>query len=208
MTEDRPPSWKLLVLAYVDGELDAAKRCEVETWIGAHSEVAELVRELRATGKDAFSPVPELRPDELSRSGEMILARLRPILPKRSRRWIGPAVLSGAGAAMAAVLYFACPPDHVCEIATKPSVPALRPEPADPLAYYDDLPIATSAEARVSSVRGDASPLFVACDDLLPELLELASAEEMQVQKTGRSALSMPGPDDAPIIYLIQPRAR
>ena len=208
MIGDRPPSWKLLVLAYVDGELEAAKRREVEAWIGAHPEVAELVRDLRATGKGAFPKVPELRPDDLTRSGEMIFARLRPNLAKRSRRWIGPAALSGTIAAMAAILYFACPPDHVCKTATKPTEPTLRAEPVDPLAEYDDLPIATSAEARVWSVRGDAAPRFVACDDLLPDVLELASAEEMQIQKTGRSALSMPGPDDAPMIFLIQTRAK
>ena len=208
MTDDRPPAWKLLVLAYVDGELDAVKRREVEAWIAADSEVAELVRELRETGKsspfrDTAPPAP--RADDLTRSGEQILARLRPI---RARRRLAPAILSGAVAAMAAILYVACPPDHVCQIATAPTLPAPQAAPVDPLAEYDDLPIATSAEARVSSIRGDVAPVFIACEDLLPDLLELASAEEMQIQKTGRSALSMPGPNDVPMIFQIQTRAK
>jgi hypothetical protein len=206
MTDDRPQAWKLLVLSYVDGELDAAKRREVEAWIAADSEVAELARELRETGRggafrDAEPPLP--RPDDLTRSGEQILARLRPV---RRQNLLRPAILSAAVAAMAALLYFACPPEHACEIATAPAVPA--PTPADPLAEYDDLPIASSGEARVSSIRGDVAPVFVACEDLLPDLLEFASAEEMQIHKTGRSALSMPGPDDAPMIFQIQTRAK
>ncbi len=207
MTDDRPPAWKLLVLAYVDGELDAAKRREVEAWIAENSEVAELVRELRETGKggpfrDTAPPAP--RADDLTRSGEQILARLRPV---RRRRRLMPAILSGAVAAMAAILYVACPPDHRCEIASAPTS-APKAELVDPLAEYDDLPIATPAEARVSSIRGDVAPVFVACDDLLPEVLELATAEEMQIQKTGRSALSMPGPNDVPMIFQVQTRAK
>jgi len=208
MTPDaRPPTWKLLVLAYVDGELDAAKRREVEAWIAAHPEASELARELRSTGKGVFPPAPQPQPDDLTRSGEIILARLQPILPQRNRRWLRPAFLSGTVASVAALLYFACPPDHVCEIATRPTESAPQ-TPVDPLAEYDDLPIASAGEVRVSAIRGDAVPIFVACDDLLPDLLELATAEEMQIRRTGRSALSMPGPDDAPMIFQIQTRAK
>ena len=112
---------------------------------------------------------------------------------------------------MAAILYFACPADHVCNIAkapTAPMAPASIAKPVDPLAEFDDLPIASPYEARVSSVRGDVSPFFVSCDDLLPELIELATADEMLIHKTGRSLFSMPAPEDAPMIFQIQTRAK
>ncbi len=207
MTDDRPPSWKLLVLAYADGELDGAKRREVEAWIGANPEAADLLRELRETGKGGpfrAARVPEPRPDDLTLSGERILARLQSARPRR--RWLRPAILSSVAASMAAILYLARPPEHVCDSVTRPTERV--PSPVDPLADFDDLPIASPSESRVTAVSGDAMPICAACDDLLPELLEFATVEEMQIRKTGRSALSMPGPDDAPMIYLTQSRTK
>jgi len=207
MTDDRPPYWKLLVLAYADGELDGAKRREVEAWIGANPEAADLLRELRETGKGGpfrAARMPEPRPDDLTLSGERILARLQTSRPRR--RWLRPAVLSGVAASMVALLVVAYPPEHVCVIATRPV--EVVPSPADPLADFDDLPIASPSESRVTAISGDVMPTFVACEDLLPELLEFATVEEMQIRKTGRSALSMPGPDDAPMIYLTQSRTK
>lgn len=211
MTDERPETWQLLVLAYVDGELDPVSQLEVEAWIRTDPEVAELFRELSETGPENLArlagTIPP-KPVDVSLSGEIILSRLRVRKPQRNFAWVRPAVLSGIAASMAAVLYVACPPDHVCRVAEAPPVHAAPKAPADPLAEYGDLPIASPGEARVSAIRGDVSPTFLACEDLLPDLLDLASIEEVQIHKTGRSALSVPGPTDAPMIYQIQTRAK
>ena len=203
---DRPETWQLLVLAYADGELDAVSQLEVEAWIATRPEVAELCRELRETSRKnrAFrseSAPTEPRPSDLSRSGEIILARLRPQKSARIQPWLRPAILVAAAASMAGVLFFACPPDHVCRVALIPAPATVPTGPVDPLADYDDLPIASPGEARVTAILGDVSPRFVACDDLLPDLLELASVDEMQVERTGRSAFTVPKPGDAPMIF-------
>ncbi len=202
---ERPESWQLLVLAYVDGELDPVSRLEVEAWMRTQPEVAELVRELcetsrrnRAFRREAALPEPD--PAEIRLSGEVILARLR--LPNRYRGWLRPAILSAAAASMAGMLVLACPKEHVCENAavTPPAAPP------DPLAEYDDLPIASPGEARVSAIRGDVSPMFVACDDPLPDVLDLATVDEVRIERSGRSAFSVPAPGDAPMIF--QTRAK
>ena len=197
---DRLEPWQLLVLAYVDGELDPASRLEVEGWIDSRPEVAELFRELNETGRGNTAS-PALEPVDLRRSGEMILARLRPVMARRKLAWLRPAILSGVAASMAGVLFLACPHDRPCEkmVQSTPLKPA--PAPDDPLAGFDDLPIAHSGEARVSAVRGDISPLFVSCDDLLPDVLDLATVDEMQIARQGRNAFSVPQPGDAPMIY-------
>ncbi len=195
---DRLEPWQLLVLAYVDGELDPASRFEVEARIDARLEVAELFRELSETDRgNTASPAPD--PVDLRRSGEMILARLRPAMARRKLARLRPAILSGVAASMAGILFLACPNDRPCEnlVQLAPS----KSIPDDPLAGFDDLPIADSSEARVSAVRGDVSPLFVSCDDLLPDVLDLATVDEMQIARQGRNAFSVPQAGDAPMIY-------
>lgn len=195
---DRLEPWQLLVLAYVDGELDPASRFEVEAWIDARPEVAELFRELSETGRgNTASSAPE--PVDLRRSGELILARLRPAILRRKWAWLRPAILSGVAASMAGMLFFACPNDRLGENVVQSTPSKLAPD--DPLAEFDDLPIAHSGEARVSAVRGDVSPLFVSCDELLPDVLDLATVDEMQIARQGRNAFSVPQPGDAPMIY-------
>ena len=195
---DRLEPWQLLVLAYVDDELDPASRLEVDAWIDARPEVAELFRELSQTDRESIASIdPE--PADLRRSGEMILARLRPAIVRRKLAWLRPAILSGVAGSMAGMLFFACPNDRLCEkvVQSTPSAAA----PNDPLAEFNDLPIAHSGEARVTAVRGDVSPLFVSCDDLLPDVLDLATVDEMQIARQGRNAFSVPQPGDAPMIY-------
>ena len=203
---DRLEPWQLLVLAYVDGELDPASRLEVEAWIDTRPEVAELFRELSETGWEnktfrTDADLPDPKPVDLRRSGEIILARLRPAMARRKWAWLRPAILSGVAASMAGMLFLACPNDRLCDnvVQSTPSKPAAAP--GDPLAGFDDLPIADSSEARVSAVRGDVSPLFVSCDDLLPVVLDLATVDEMQIARQGRNAFSVPQPGDAPMIY-------
>ncbi len=197
---DRLEPWQLLVLAYVDGELDPASRHEVEGWIDARPEVAELFRELTETSRENTG-FADPTPVDLRRSGEMILARLRPAITRRKWAWLRPAIWSGVAASMAGILFLACPHDRLCESVTQSTPSAPAPAPDDPLAGFDDLPIAQSGEARVSAVRGDVSPLFVSCDDLLPDVLDLATVDEMQIARQGRNAFSVPQPGDAPMIY-------
>lgn len=204
---DRPENWQLMVQAYADGELDPVSQLEVEAWIRTRPEVAELFHDLRETNRqfgDASAP-PDPEPNELRRSGEVILARLR---PRPHRPWLRPAILLAAAASIAAVLFFACPPEHVCQVKAIPSTGAILPvEQVDPLAEFDDLPIASADEARVSIVRGDVSPTFVSGLDLLPDPLELATVDEMQIARTGRSAFTVPKPGDAPMIYQTRAKA-
>lgn len=203
---DRPEDWQLMVLAYADGELDPVSQIEVEAWIRTRPEVAELYRELREENRafrDGTAP-PDPDPLLLRRSGEVILARLR---PRPYRPWLRPAILMGAAASMAGALFFACPPDHVCQVKVFPSVAPAPVQPADPLAEFDDLPIASAADARVSAVHGDVSPVFVSCPDLLPDVLDLATVDEMQIGRTGRSAFTVPKPGDAPMIYQTRAKA-
>ena len=202
---DRPETWQLLVLAYVDGELDPVSQLEVEAWIQTRPEVAELYHELQELSPknrlfrvDAALPEPD--PIDLRRSGEFILARLRPQNPKRSRAWLRPVVLSTLAASMAGLLLTTCPQEQPCEKS------ATVTAPEDPLAEFDDLPIASFGEARVIAIRGDHSPKFVAGADLLPDQLELATVEDVQIERTGRSAYSVPSAGDSPMIF--QTRAK
>ena len=125
--DDRPDTWQLMVLAYVDGELDAVSRLEVEAWIRTDPTVAQLVRDLRITGKggpfrDSANP-PTI---DLTKSGEVILARLNPLLPRRSWKWLRPTILAGMAVSMIAALYYACPPDHVCQVQVAPTPRLVR----------------------------------------------------------------------------------
>ncbi len=205
-TGDRPEDWQLMVLAYADGELDPVSQLEVEAWIRTRPEVAELYRELRAENlafRDGTAP-PEPDPSAIRRSGEVILARLR---PRPHRPWLRRVVLMGVAASMAGALFLACPPDHVCHVKTIPTVAPAPVQPVDPLAEFEDLPIASAGEARVSAVHGDVSPVFVSCPDLLPDVLDLASVEEMRIEHSGRSAFTVPKPGDAPMIYQTRAKA-
>ena len=202
---ERPENWQLMVQAYADGELDPLSQLEVESWIRTLPEVAELFHDLRETNRQFREDSAAPDPDELRRSGEVILARLR---PRPHRPWLRPAILLAAAASVAAVLFFACPPEHVCQVKAIPSINSFVPvEPVDPLAEYDDLPIASAEEARVSVVRGDVSPTFIAGVDLLPDRLELATVDEMQIERTGRSAFTVPKPGDAPMIFQTRAKA-
>ena len=202
---DRPEDWQLMVLAYADGELDPVSQLEVEAWIRTRPVVAELYRELLEENRAFREADAPLGPDPLAlrRSGEVILAR---VCPRPYRPWLRPAILIGAVASIAGILFFACPPDHVCQVKTTPTVIPTSVGPTDPLAEFDDLPIASASEARVSAVHGNVSPVFVSCPDLLPDVLDLATVEEMQIERTGRSAFTVPKPGDAPMIY--QTRAK
>ncbi len=206
MTPDnRPETWQLLVLAYVDGELDPVSQLEVEAWIRTQPEVADLFHELRELSPknrlfrvDAALPEPDAI--DLRRSGEYILSRLRPQMPKRRRAWLRPVVLSALAASMAGLLLTTCPQEQPCEKWS------LATAPDDPLAEFDDLPIATDGEARVNAIRGNRSPKFVVGEDLLPDQLELATVDEVQIERTGRSAYSVPSAGDSPMIF--QTRAK
>ena len=202
---ERPENWQLMVQAYADGELDPLSQLEVESWIRTLPEVAELFHDLRETNRQFREDSAAPDPDELRRSGEVILARLR---PRPQRPWMRPGILLAAAASVAAVLFFACPPEHVCQVKAIPSAGSTVPvEPVDPLAEYDDLPIASAEEARVSVVRGDVSPTFIVGVDLLPDRLELATVDEMQIERTGRSAFTVPKPGDAPMIFQTRAKA-
>jgi len=200
---DRPETWQLMALAYVDGELDRVSQIEVEVWIRTRPEVAEFVADLRDMSRmNRALRDASARPEstDLTRSGEVISARLRPQISERKRlSWLRSVAVIGFTAAIAAALFFACPPDHNCHVVV-PTQPVGVP-PVDPLAEFDDLPIASSEEVRVSMVRGDVEPGFIACDALLPDLLELATVEDVQIERTGRSAYSVPRPGDSPMIF-------
>ncbi len=205
MPADRPETWQLLVLAYVDGELDPVLQLEVEAWIRTRPEVADLFHELQELSPKnrlfrVEAELPELDPIDLRRSGEYILSRLRPQRPKRNRAWLRPVVLSALAASMAGLLLTTCPQEQPCEKWT------LAVAPEDPLAEFDDLPIASFGEARVNAIQGDRSPKFVVCADLLPDQLELATVDDVQIERTGRSAYSVPSAGDSPMIF--QTRAK
>ena len=148
-------------------------------------ELAELVSEFAA-----YPPPPPCETTWKRVQGE-IAARLIPPHPAGARRvrWARSVAAVGGLAAAVTAGFLAWPP---------------ATPPADPLAGYEVLPIATPSDVFVSAVRHDPDLMLIACDHPLPGKMRLASVRELEVYRPQDLALSVPTPDDAPILIMDQ----
>jgi hypothetical protein len=211
-----PKDWHQLLLAYADGCASDEERRAVEEYIQAHPEAAETLRELEALSpqqREFWEAVAPRTPDEAE--WEPVRSAIQLALPKaepkptapRSRIKIGFVAAVAFSLMLAFGLYLANrnQPKPPTDEFVQQAPPVVAPEP-DPLAEFDVLPIATESDVMVSVVRGDRSPGFVACNHPVPEALELATAEDLEVvpRKEMHPAtgweLSQPEPSTSPLL--------
>jgi hypothetical protein len=225
MNDHDPPleHWQLKLLADVDGEPLPEKGAEPRE----HSdpeilslEERELRSELESLSPcntpfwdDVRPPEPDPVRVELVRSGlHEILPRHASALPDSSGKIRWRRILASLTATAAAVLIgsLAWPEDELSPLSLNFILPAAyESRSMDPLFAYTDLPIATADEVMISSIRGNAEPILLACEYPLPGPLALAAAHEITLDSQTIAAaeswtLSLPAPEDAPILTLAE----
>ncbi len=90
-------------------------------------------------------------------------------------------------------------------VPSQPSVPVATATPADPLAEYDVLPIATSNDVMVSSVRG-GDVRFGSISHPVPDTMPLASATDVTVHR-GPAAGELACPEPGGMAVYVMPPA-
>lgn len=191
------PDWNRLLLAYADGVLGSVERAHVERYLAANPRAYDLLADLEETGPGNFDlwesvEPPEPSDDDWARTSQAIAV----LMPQRKRN--GPRVLAAsaavcAAAVIAVVLWISDAPPAIVKIEPKKFV-----VPADPLADFAVLPIATPDDVMVSAVRGNAESALVSVRSPLSELA-LATNEDVEIDDAGTGEL-VPG-DAAMMIW-------
>ncbi|MCI0460262.1 MAG: hypothetical protein L0Z62_25195 [Gemmataceae bacterium] len=172
---ETPPTLEHLA-AYVDGELEAAGRRQVEAWLADHPEAAtevEAQRRLLALWRQ----VPPRQPTEAEWAAvfnRVQAACITPMRKARSRRWAGVALaLSATAAALGwmALGNFSRPPD-----------PGLLPQPVSQAAE-ELFRVATAAEVEIISMDAADASFLVLGEPPLSEPLVLAAPGEIKFDK-------------------------
>ncbi|HJZ57842.1 MAG TPA: zf-HC2 domain-containing protein [Gemmataceae bacterium] len=225
------PEW---LAAYADGELDPATRDEVERWLAAHPGAREALLAQQqlspanwALWQKADPPLPT--EDAWAEVRESIAdAVLNPPVPAVEspthahwRRRVGVWVAGGLATAAAAV---------VAWVALRPPGPAPAPdnnggkpdvvnrappppEPDDPLAGLNVLPIASEDDVDLQRVAGADAGAFPVGEPPLAGPLVLATEDDVEVEGVDEhpgwpagGPVSVPAPGDAPMIFATKPR--
>jgi anti-sigma factor RsiW len=200
-----PPTPEQLA-AYVDGELEAASRRQVEQWLATHPEAAaevEAQRRLLAL----WRKLPACEPAEVEWAATLtrILAACetpaRPVVGQRLA-WTAAALTALAATVALALLGG---PSRRSETHPRPQlvvVPAVEP-----------LPVTTSAAVEIISMDAADASLLVIGQPPVNEPLVLAAAGEIQLDKLEPDEDGMvplfadaPGPDAPMIVVPATPR--
>ena len=164
------------------------------------------------SGPDDFDPADPYHwpppPEPSARAWEKTRTDILARLPKATtgRPWVTVAKVGvGAGVLAAGLLvawgvWVTFPPPVV----SAPTVPVASVTPADPLAEYDVLPIATAADVMVSAVRG-SDVRFGSIHHPVPDTMPLASAADVTVYRGPVAGeLSCPEPGGM-AVYVMPP---
>jgi hypothetical protein len=233
-SDELPPE---LLAAYADGELDESMRAAVERWLAAHPEArAELEdqRELSPANAELWDRAEPPEPSAVAWAsvrrgiaGELAAAgRDRPGRGRLRVAALAFGGLAAAGAAAAAVWLAFGPvappaavdtPAPVEVVKTPPEVaPAPRPvRPAPPrtVAGFAVLPMADDDDVILERVPNTRAGWLPVGRHPMPEVLLLASVEEVHLEGVDPSPAWPPGgprmttgPGDVPMIFAAKPR--
>ena len=164
-----------------------------------------------SSGPDDFDPNdPSHWPDPPAPSAaawEKVRSGIQAKLPARVRPHRWPAAVAAVGLIAAGLLVawgvWATLPTQDSPVPTQAVTNSPAP-PADPLAEYDVLPIATAADVMVSVVRG-SDVQFGSLDHPIPDTLPLASGTDVTVHR-GPTAGELSCPDPTGMaVYLMPP---
>lgn len=225
-----PGPWPDVLAAYADGELNPAARAAVERWLASHPAAC---RELAA--QRGLSPANWLlwQQAEPTLPTDATWAQVRdrvsvevfmPALPasRPERGWwkrAGVFFAGGVAAAIAAMILlgvlnsaFAPPPQQPVPTPWVREVVDQSP-PADPLAQYAVLPLATDSDVDIRRVSGGAEGWLPVGEHPLSGPIALAAAEDVSLDgaephpawPTGTPRM-VKGPGDAPMIFAANPR--
>jgi anti-sigma factor RsiW len=233
---------KELLAAYADGELDANGRALVERWLADHpEELAELrnQHEFSATNALLWNAAEPPEPSASAWAGvrKEIELELSPTYPKargrsqgpRRARWLLVAGLTMSGAA-ATILWLAFassfqpstsehrqPVEQANNTEPRPEVapePRIVSPPADPLAEFAVLPMATDDDVVLDRVPDFRDGWLPVGQHPVPGIVALAMVEEFVLEEenppparpvNGRSKMTA-APGDAPMIFAAKHR--
>jgi anti-sigma factor RsiW len=228
---DLPGPWPDLLAAYADGELDAATRAVVERWLAAHPGACREVRDQRqlspenwALWQQAEPPLPTEATWAKVRDAvaNAVLPAATPA-PRREWNWWARNSIyftGGVAAAVAAMLLLcvlgpvlAPPPKHPVPVDQKLQELAEQTPPADPLAEYPVLPVATADDVDIRRVAGDTGGWLVVGELPLAGPVVLATEDDVALEEaephpawpTGTPRMTT-GRGDAPMIFAATPR--
>ena len=157
-----------------------------------------------SSGPDDFDPTDPRHwpppPEPTEARWDVLYQSVARALPRRRPWWKGGAAV-GVLAAAALIAWAVWP--RAGTVPPPPPEP-VEPRPADPLAGYDVLPIATADDVMVHSVRG-SDVGFASIDHPIPETMPLATSADVSVHRGPTAgALSCPEPGDMPV-YVMPP---
>lgn len=231
MPEDFPPGW---LAAYADGELDAAARAAVERWLADHPEAAADLNAQRAFGPGNAGLWERAEPAEPSEAAWAAVRRgideglNPPVAAPRWWAWSLGGLAAGAVAAAAAWVAFGpalrqAPPGiapRPVEVAKLPPAAEVAPAPRavsatqpDPLAGLAVVPMADDDDVVLDRVPDTRAGWLPVGRHPLPDVLALASVDEVDLQEVDPSPAWPPGgprmttaPGDAPMLFAAKPR--
>jgi anti-sigma factor RsiW len=238
MTAPRKPEPELspeLLAAYADGELDAEARDAVARWLANHAAARaelEAQRELGPANAGLWERAepPEPSEEAWATVGRGIKAALHPLAPGPGR-WRKPAAWTAGGlvaaAVAAAVAWVVLAPAEQPPRSPRgpgqlvkrlPRPPVASPphmvsaaEP-DPLAGFAVLPVADDEDVILARVPDTRTGWLPVGQHPLPDVMVLATLEEVELQEADPSP-AWPGgpkmttaPGDSPMIFAAKPR--
>lgn len=190
---------------FADGELDPASRREVEDWLAADPTAAEWLRDQERFGPanaDFWERVEPSQPDAVAWANvrNAIAVQIRPAKsqPRRRAFAVAASVLLLAGVGLGA--WLALGSREVPQPRQRPETeivanPRLAPEslvvaprevPADPLAEFAVLPMASSRDVLIETVAGRTLEALPIADHPLPGDLNLAAPGDVRIEAMGR----------------------
>jgi hypothetical protein len=166
-----------------------------------------------SSGPDDFDPADPYRwpppPEPSARAWEKTRTDIFARLPKvtTARPWTTVVkVTAGVGLLAAGVLVaWGLWATFQQPVMPSPHGPVANAEPADPLAEYDVLPIATASDVMVSAVRG-SEVRFGSIHHPVPEMMPLASGADVTVHR-GPAAGELSCPDPGGMAVYVMPPA-
>ena len=165
---------------------------------------------LSPAARRAFDPPPPSEAEWKRVSDAVALRVLRKAGPRRA--WVAWTAAALAGCAIAATVFVALLsggkplPNQAPQVVRLPEVvvaPAPR-EVRDPLADFAVLPVASADEVTISLVRGERPTGFVNAAHPLPDVLQIATADEVVLERVPRGMESSPVFGDLPMILELQ----
>jgi anti-sigma factor RsiW len=216
-TPSQPDPWTLTLLAYADGELSERERAEVQQRLAEDSVSQELLRELEALSprqRDRWAALqpPAPAPHDWDAIREALLNQLPdPPRPRRDSRFLGFALaLAIAAAVMLAVWLPRTAPPPPASGTVKPDLAEVAPAPRaiepDLLAEFSVLPVAGPNDVMISAVRGNTGVGLVTVNHPIPDTLELATGNDLDIEMSAFLKLgtgwevSQPDAADAPVL--------